>query len=224
MSSIHQIYALKDPRTDEIRYVGRTGRSTSWRLKKHLEEKKHTHKCRWVQGLKRKGLVPQLVVLEKCATREDADKAEKSWILSLLRSGFRLVNHRIGGEGAPEGYTHSEETRKKISTSLKGLPSPNCGRTHTPEARYNMSRAAKRRWEDEAYRKRTTERLRLHSAKGGSSPKLTASKTGRTQSAQTIEKRASKIRGTKWTPERRKKVQETWERKRKEKKNGVVEC
>ena len=53
------IYSLSDPRTGEIRYVGKTV-NLKRRLYGHLYDDEKTHKSAWIKSLKRLGLKPQL--------------------------------------------------------------------------------------------------------------------------------------------------------------------
>jgi hypothetical protein len=95
------IYALTDPRTDEIRYIGRSstgmGRPLEHRSRVMREK---THKAAWVRSLIRKGLSYGFVVLKKCSDLEESIESEKEFILLHRLFGARLTNHTSGGEGA----------------------------------------------------------------------------------------------------------------------------
>jgi hypothetical protein len=199
------IYALKDPRTDEIRYVGKTSVSLTKRFSRHLSEHKKTHKCHWVQSLREQGIKPTLVLLEECETETEANDAERTWIAVLPRFGVSLTNITEGGEGY--SGPHSEEHERNRYTALMktfsdpDYVSPHKGVPLSDEHRAKVSEAKKKTWKDPTYRERTLEHFRLYAFKGGSSPKLTASKIGRKQSAETVAKRAAKLKGRKQSPE-----------------------
>ena len=104
------IYALCDPRTDEVRYVGKANNPKS-RLRSHLKPRDRTltHKDCWVASLAVLGLKPKMVILETV----DADTwkaAECKWILHYRRLGANLTNHSDGGDG----YNPNEATRAKM--------------------------------------------------------------------------------------------------------------
>lgn len=80
-------------------------------------ESRSVYKDRWIRKLKSQGSGPVLRVLEECPREEWRDR-ERHWIASLLGSGSSLSNRTSGGDGT-EGYTHSEETKAKMSESMK---------------------------------------------------------------------------------------------------------
>jgi hypothetical protein len=114
------IYGLLDPRTKELRYVGKTEGTLKKRLREHLSRARHGsrrgHVYAWLRAI---DLNPLTEILEENLSGGDLDDAEKFWISSALSSGAKLVNHTFGGEGC-KGYKHTEETRKKMSGSKAG--------------------------------------------------------------------------------------------------------
>jgi hypothetical protein len=74
------VYALVDPTDDAIRYVGRT-RNIKGRLTGHLSSPaiNNRRKYNWIRKLRRRGLVPRLVVLETCRLLK-APAVEQKWI------------------------------------------------------------------------------------------------------------------------------------------------
>jgi group I intron endonuclease len=111
------IYALCDPRTDDVRYVGKSN-DPEKRLRDHLQcRSTNVHKDRWLSKLKSQGQKPLLRVLEEC-DRSDWKDCERFWIATLLESGAALLNLTDGGDGI-EGYSHSLETKAKMSESAR---------------------------------------------------------------------------------------------------------
>lgn len=113
------IYALCEPGTETIRYVGKTD-NLKRRLSAHLSQsiKHNSHLGHWLRGLKISGEAPTLVVL--CEVGVDSwMTAESEFILSARSRGFDLVNGTVGGEG---GYTGNSGTGAKISASRIGKP------------------------------------------------------------------------------------------------------
>lgn len=132
------IYTLSDPRTGEVRYVGRTFRGRQ-RLVEHLSKAKRggrTYRDCWIKSLLVLGLRPSMTVLQE-GFGEGWQDAERDWIAKYRESG-RLVNLTDGGEGFP-GYVPSAELRQLWSRQRKGVKYPPgrfsgmLGRHHTPE-------------------------------------------------------------------------------------------
>lgn len=57
----------------------------------------------------------------------------------------KMLAARIGKPGPRKGVTLSEETRKKISDSKRGVVTPKMGHKHTLETKERMSESAKKR-------------------------------------------------------------------------------
>lgn len=142
------IYSLSDPRTNEIRYVGKTIMHHAARLKCHIYQKKDsgTYRTNWIQSLFKEGLKPIMEPLEVIENSNDEDwqEVERFWISYLKFLGCRLTNGDSGGNG---GKRIPPEVRQRISDSMKlikpkGQPvAPTCwlGRKHTEESKAKMS-------------------------------------------------------------------------------------
>ena len=127
------IYILKDPITNDIRYVGKSDNPDKRYLSHINENRNNTYKENWIRQLKEKGLLPILEIID-IVPGENWTFWERWWI-SLFKSwGFNLVNIGIGGEGGPL----SEETKKKISLSNKGKQ-PRLGKKFSEETKKKMS-------------------------------------------------------------------------------------
>jgi hypothetical protein len=91
------IYGLKDPRDDQIYYVGKT-ENPERRYREHLKDKKtNTKKTQWVAELRSAGLQPEMVVLTT-TTRQEWEESEIYWIARGYEEGWPLVNLTKGGE------------------------------------------------------------------------------------------------------------------------------
>ena len=120
------IYALVDPTTDLIRYVGKSN-TPEKRLKLHMAEARSgvrfSHRLNWLRFLINCHQIPKLIILEECDVERWIDR-EKWWIRKY-KSITKLVNSTDGGEGS-EGYKHSMERKNKISLSqLRSWSDPN---------------------------------------------------------------------------------------------------
>lgn len=94
------IYALKDPATMEIRYIGYT-RDLTQRLLDHINSASDTcrfEKDQWICGLKRAGRYPIPEILES-GIAGDWRTAEQKWISWAIDQGHKLTNKDKGGSG-----------------------------------------------------------------------------------------------------------------------------
>ncbi len=134
--AVFLIYALVDPVSLEIRYIGKSSSGLT-RPKGHLRESTlkdhlHTHKNRWIQGLTAAARTYEIEVLEY-PSEQELDEAEKKWIRVGRAEGWPLTNVTDGGDGQSRGYAPSLEARKNMRAAQ-------LGRRHSAEALANMSR------------------------------------------------------------------------------------
>ncbi len=97
------IYTLSDPRTNEVRYVGKTN-NPEQRRKAHgvLSREVKSRKKNWIKQLKRLDLRPVFEIIDEVPESE-WHKWEKYWIQQFIVWGFRLTNHTAGGDGLTSG-------------------------------------------------------------------------------------------------------------------------
>lgn len=116
------IYALTDPRSQEIRYVGITRFDIDTRLKRHLISSKseRNHRAHWISQLVSLGMIPEIQLLER-VKEEYAEEAERYWIAKKRAEGFRLTNSTDGGGGVV-GFHFSQASREKMSENRRGKP------------------------------------------------------------------------------------------------------
>lgn len=91
------IYGLIDPRTREIRYVGKTNKAIQHRLRDHClpaDLIENTHKNNWIKELFAENLDPEVVLLSRCEDDEWV-VTEQQWI-ELFPN---LTNMTPGGDG-----------------------------------------------------------------------------------------------------------------------------
>ena len=115
-----KIYGLICPVSKKIRYIGKTKWSLDRRLKEHMREnKKKTHKQKWINLLKTKGLTPTIVLIEN-VNEDNWIEKEKFYIKLFKENGFNLTNISDGGEGGgSKGYKHSKEWKIKDSERMR---------------------------------------------------------------------------------------------------------
>ena len=112
------IYGLTEPKTGEIRYIGKTIQSPEKRYAAHLTPsslKKTDHRACWLKGLLSQGQKPGLVVLRADIQVEEQLDQEEIELIAFCRDiGFRLVNLNAGGEGQ-RGRRWTAEQRSAAS-------------------------------------------------------------------------------------------------------------
>lgn len=150
------IYGLTDPRSGEIRYVGKSTNGLE-RAKAHHSQVRNgekSYKANWIRQLTKLGLDYGIVVLEKTLLPSDLGEAERRWIAELRAGGTKLTNMTDGGDGMP-GRSPTAETRRKLSKANEGkkrspetcrrISESQKGKTMSAEARAKMSIAQKKR-------------------------------------------------------------------------------
>jgi len=124
------IYTLSDPRTNQVRYVGKTI-DPKERYRGHKKDKKgNTYRVNWIMSLKKQSLVPIFEVIDVVDCKEWTFW-ENYWIAQFKTWGFKLVNGNAKGDGCIT-FKHTEQAKEKISKTSKG-------RLHTAETKKLMS-------------------------------------------------------------------------------------
>jgi len=111
------IYGLVDPKTNIIRYIGKT-KNPLYRLKQHLYPSSLrgiSHKNYWIKSLLKNNCKPILIIIEEVTDIESSNR-EIYWI-DFYKSN-NLVNSTYGGEGGEL----SDIAKNNISKSLLGKP------------------------------------------------------------------------------------------------------
>src|SRR5258706_3676955 len=132
------IYALADPETGQVRYVGKADKPAS-RLRNHLTPRHLAHRTKknsWLKGLLAKGLRPELVIVD-CVEADHWEEVERGWIAYYLADGCDLTNGTEGGDGL---YNPTPDVRAKMAT-MAGKTPWNKGRKLTPAQCANNARA-----------------------------------------------------------------------------------
>lgn len=125
-------YTLSDPKTGEIKYVGKTWTSINKRIAGHVSEakrsvskfelgiskRKPSKLYLWINNLTKKGLKPKIDFLFE-GDRDKWQVTEKELIIKFKKNGLNLVNTSSGGYGCA-GIKRPEHVKRKISLSNKG--------------------------------------------------------------------------------------------------------
>ena len=91
-----EIYALIDPRTGEIRYIGKANNSAA-RLKSHMRDaaRRKTPVYCWINKLSSLGLSPELEIIRVC---DDWKAAEREEIAKARAANMPILNIADGGD------------------------------------------------------------------------------------------------------------------------------
>lgn len=139
------IYALIDPFTEEIRYIGKSVNPKA-RLQGHCTNPDGTYRSNWIQTIMAQGVKPNMRILEELPGGANWQDAERRWIAHGHANNWPLTNATSGGDGVPDlppetrqrmaqawmGRKHRPESLKKIGEASKG-------RLHSAEWKQNMS-------------------------------------------------------------------------------------
>lgn len=187
------IYALCDPDTNDIRYIGKSINPKS-RFYGHVQERQNTHKGNWIESLIRKEKVPVMKILEE-ATFDNWEDRERYYIKYYRELGCRLTNLASGGN---HGYEHSSETIERISKP----------KNFTPEQRIAMAERGRNMSlnRDIVEKRRKTMTGRTLSKETVN--KISTANTGKKRSPEVVEKMRIASTGRKMTPENVEKLKE----------------
>jgi hypothetical protein len=143
-TSKYLVYALKDPRTAEVRYIGRSSsglaRPRSHRNPSKMKYSENTHKGRWIAGLHKLGLDYEIEILEECSTPGDLDWVEMFWVAQMKSLGARLTNATAGGPSVSP-KCHAPAARRKMSEVLRNGAAYWTGKKMPESLKVKMSRA-----------------------------------------------------------------------------------
>ena len=89
------IYSLKDPITNQVRYVGKTGNLKN-RFINHKNSSNNSHVSRWIRTLLKQDLLPIIEVIEEC-DKTSWEEREIYWIAYYKNLYPDLCNIRKGG-------------------------------------------------------------------------------------------------------------------------------
>jgi len=218
------IYGLIDPRTTEIRYVGRTIASLAFRLMHHIAETqrfqtnawKTSHKHNWIINLARDGLKPEINLLKTVysATEELTELiSEEENTIAEYKKGGRLTNTMDGGCGWTSQQLKdlwaTPEWREKQQQIMRNV-------YKTDDYKVKLIMGRKKLWENESYRTTMLTTLkaeyekpevrehrlaRLREARKSDSSRLNTSEASKKSWVETREKRIASIKVACSTPE-----------------------
>jgi hypothetical protein len=160
------IYALVDPFTDKIRYIGKSIQPKQ-RLANHCNDSSVTYRTNWIQSVIKKGKRPKLKILEKLPDSANWQEKETEWIARGRKLGWPLTNCTSGGDGVNDLPKEIREKMRKVwlgrkhkPESLKKIGEASLGRTHTNDWKEYMSEIMKGREFTEEWRENISQSVR----------------------------------------------------------------
>lgn len=118
-STLTRIYVMKDPETEDIRYVGKTVKTIQRRLREHISaiKRENNHRTNWIKKIVNGGKTPLIEEIDQCRW-DESQKRETDWIKYYKDLGYDLVNSTDGGEGNA-GWIQKEETIEKRKETIR---------------------------------------------------------------------------------------------------------
>jgi len=121
------IYILKDPESNEIRYIGKSNNPIK-RLARHIYRAKnrienHKNAC-WIRKLLKNGKTPEVEIIE--VIEESKWQEREKYYIKYYKTKYNINNISEGGEGGTTlgflGKRHSEKSKKLMSSARRGIP------------------------------------------------------------------------------------------------------
>lgn len=219
------IYGLADPRTDAVRYIGKSSSGLK-RPRRHslpgCLRADQTYKGNWIRSLLAAGLQPKTVVLEECAADALCD-AECFWIAQARGLGWSLTNLTKGGDGTPGRVPSREQVeataiknrgRKRTAAQRRALSEAHKGIVIPPDQRAQMAASIRKWWADPENKAR---RSVAHAAAVRSPEfraKISAANKGKAIPPEVRAKIAAAHRGMRHSEETRAKLRAAWVRRK----------
>lgn len=116
-----KIYVLKDPRNDQIRYVGVTTQKLSQRLSQHINAAKNNeqrHVCKWIKSLLKIDLKPIIEQIDEVSDN-NWEKWEIYYIAHYKEIGCNLTNIDKGGKGVITAEKRSKSSMERTAEAHK---------------------------------------------------------------------------------------------------------
>lgn len=124
MPNRYIIYAMFDPHSGQLRYVGKSCsglKRPKAQLNRSLKGYEKGHKANWLKSLAASGAQPCIEVIQTFGEPKVLEKAEKYWIAYFKAMGCPLTNLTDGGDGQ-WGVKFTEERKLKIAKAHGARP------------------------------------------------------------------------------------------------------
>ena len=123
----YKIYALKEPNTNEIKYIGATTQSLEDRLKTHLHIAVSRAMEKWLKELKEKNEIPEIILLEEAEYLGNNEREVfymNKYKDTILNSNFNLQNilqsHQYNQNKRPSFNKRNKTPKTTSGIEIKG--------------------------------------------------------------------------------------------------------
>lgn len=198
MTSRFIIYALTEPDSGIVRYIGKSS-SGLRRPRQHAAASSlrvDDHRARWIRQLIAAGRAYGIRVLEVCDRADDLFDAERAWIARGRGQGWPLTNILDGGGIGATGWKPSPEARAKMAARAKGRPKSAAHRAALAESQRGRTMP-------EATREKIRDRAKARAADPAERARLATLRLGATNSPEMRAKLRAANLGLVHSPERR---------------------
>lgn len=168
------IYALINPSTREVRYIGKT-LNPSQRISEHINNTKkyRTKVANWIKSISPNK--PEMIIIDN-TNEKHWEECEIFWISYFLYIGANLTNMTSGGDGLK---SVTKEVREKISQA---------NYNRSPESWEKLSKTLKGRKLSESHVKNISKALRIRVRTKETNQKISNANKGKSKSKESIQK------------------------------------
>lgn len=113
------------------RYIGMTTKGLRIRASGHASQAKAGHSTYFCKAIRKHGIDAfEFAILEECPDGDSALTRERE-LIEALRPEY---NTAAGGKSGPQGWKHSEDSRRRMSETRTGQPGPWRGKKRSLES------------------------------------------------------------------------------------------
>lgn len=142
---MYTVYFIVSEKTSYL-YIGMTGKKRSLRMAQHRHAAKTGKKTPLYDCMRKHG--PDnfiMVIRDVFPTKEECQQAEREWIATARKEGWKILNLADGGEGGYVVPEHlKDEWKAKLSKARQGRK-PALGMKHTEENKKFFAECNKRK-------------------------------------------------------------------------------
>lgn len=144
---MYTVYFIVSEKTSYL-YIGMTGKKRSLRMAQHRHAAKSGKKSPLYDCMRKHGPENFLMVIRDVfPTKAECQKAEREWITTARKEGWKILNLADGGEGGYVVPEHrKDEWKAKLSKARVGRK-PALGMKHTDDNKKKFSEVSKSYWE-----------------------------------------------------------------------------
>ena len=177
-------------------YVGQRKSSKEWYEDKYMGSGTLLKKAKQKYGIENF----EKFLIQHCYSKEETNKAERSWIAEYRSRGKAEYNISDGGDGSA-GFHHTEETKRRLSEAKKGKPK-------SDETRRKLSESHKGKQASEETKRKLSEVHKGNHPSEETRQKMSEAQKGKHKSEEWRRKISEAHKGRKLSEEHRRKLSE----------------